>query len=83
VTVAAASEHAGPERVIPFGPCGASSAFDDLRILMSRVVGEQVDAHMQIPKRGLKGSRTPPLTSANTMEVQGDLDGRIRTVGGA
>ncbi len=31
---------------------------------------------VQIPKRGLKGSRTLPLSCINMIEVQGDLDGR-------
>ena len=34
--------------------------------------------HVKAAKRGLEGGRTSPLSCKNTMEVQGDLEGRIQ-----
>jgi hypothetical protein len=38
---------------------------------------EQVRAHVEVSKRGPKGSRTRPFSCINVVEAQGDLDGRI------
>jgi hypothetical protein len=45
--------------------------------LSSCLKGEQVRAHVEVSKRGPKGSRTRPFSCMNVVEAQGDLDGRI------
>ena len=40
--------------------------------------GSRLVPYVEVPKRGLKGGRTLSLSCANTIEVQGDLDGGIQ-----
>jgi hypothetical protein len=65
--------------VTPFRTCGCRLGFDGSRTLMSSVVGEQVGAYLQVPKREFIGNRSPPLSCTNMIEVQVNLDGRIHS----
>jgi hypothetical protein len=40
--------------------------------------GSRLVPHLQVPKRGLKGNLTQPLSCTNVIEVQGDLDAEIQ-----